>query len=96
MLAVLACLDLTGVSAQTEPAERPNILFVITDDQDEESLAGMDKLQGSLAREGTTFETAFVTTPQCCPSRATLLRGQYAHNHHILSNGRPHPALVAA
>jgi arylsulfatase A-like enzyme len=77
------------LAAQAAPAERPNILFVMTDDQDEESIARMDKLQSRLVGEGTTFENAFVTTPQCCPSRATFLRGQYAHNHRVLSNNAP-------
>ena len=73
--------------AQTQA--QPNIIFILTDDQDEESIARMGKLQERLVDQGTAFENAFVTTPQCCPSRATFLRGQYAHNHRILSNNPP-------
>lgn len=69
--------------------EQPNILFILTDDQDEESIARMPKLQDRLVNQGTTFDNALVTTPQCCPSRATFLRGQYAHNHNILGNNPP-------
>jgi N-acetylglucosamine-6-sulfatase len=79
-----------GCAAQAqETTQKPNILFILTDDQDEESIARMDKLQDRLVNQGTTFENAFVTTPQCCPSRVTFLRGQYAHNHRILSNNPP-------
>jgi N-acetylglucosamine-6-sulfatase len=67
-------------------AEMPNILFVLTDDQDPESLSKMDSLQRLLVRQGTSFENAFATTPLCCPSRASFLRGQYAHNHGVMHN----------
>jgi N-acetylglucosamine-6-sulfatase len=66
--------------------EMPNILFVLTDDQDPESLARMDRVQRLLVRKGTSFENAFATTPLCCPSRVSFLRGQYAHNHGVLVN----------
>jgi N-acetylglucosamine-6-sulfatase len=72
-----------------QPQERTNIILVLTDDQDEESLARMSKVQDRLVDKGTTFNNAFVTTPQCCPSRATFLRGQYAHNHGVLSGNPP-------
>jgi arylsulfatase A-like enzyme len=49
----------------------------------------MDKLQNRLLKEGVRFPHAFVTTPSCCPSRATFLRGQYAHNHGILTENPP-------
>jgi N-acetylglucosamine-6-sulfatase len=85
---------LVVLNTQVKPSvaqvqDRPNILFVMTDDQDEESIVRMEKLQTNLVDRGTTFQNAFVTTPQCCPSRATFLRGQYAHNHQVLSNNSP-------
>ncbi len=49
----------------------------------------MPNLEALLTEKGTTFENAFVTNSLCCPSRATILRGQYAHNHQILSNEPP-------
>ena len=49
----------------------------------------MPNLREELIEGGTTFENAFVTNSVCCPSRATFLRGQYAHNHQVLTNAPP-------
>jgi arylsulfatase A-like enzyme len=68
-------------------AERPNIVLVMTDDQTLESMRVMHDTRRLLAERGTTFEHAFATYPLCCPSRATLLTGQYSHNHSVQSNG---------
>jgi N-acetylglucosamine-6-sulfatase len=89
-IALVGLLCLVAVSAggttprEVEAATRPNVLFILTDDQDPDSLGRMDQLQSRLVDQGTRFPNAFVTTPQCCPSRATILRGQYAHNHGTL------------
>jgi len=95
---VLVCSCKGGQGEQTEAettlspettrsdAEVPNILFVLTDDQDPESLSRMDSVQRLLVSQGTSFENAFATTPLCCPSRVSFLRGQYAHNHGVLVN----------
>ena len=73
----------------------PSIVLVMTDDQDIASLAVMKNLQRELVDRGVTFANSFVTTPECCPSRATFLTGQYSHNHGVLSNNPPYgfPAL---
>ncbi|HEU4493836.1 MAG TPA: sulfatase [Rubrobacteraceae bacterium] len=69
--------------------ERPNIVFILTDDLDASSTSFMPELQALMVDQGTTFENAFVTDPLCCPSRATFLRGQYSHNTGIRSNSPP-------
>src|SRR3712207_2940602 len=76
-------------TANAETPERPNMILILTDDLDARSLSHMPNLRSLLIERGTTFENAFVTNPLCCPSRATILRGQYAHNHEILSNEPP-------
>ena len=64
---------------------RPNVIVVMTDDQND-SLQGMPTVRKLLAARGTTFTNAFASLPLCCPSRATFLSGQYAHNHGVRLN----------
>ena len=70
-------------SGAAEPGrDRPNILIIVTDDERIESEAGRPNVHNWF-KGGTTFTHAFATTPQCCPSRASILTGQYAHNHDV-------------
>jgi N-acetylglucosamine-6-sulfatase len=66
--------------------ERPNLIVINTDDQ-EDSLVGVPTVKNKLSRSGTTFTNFTTVDSLCCPSRATLLTGQYTHNHGVLSNG---------
>jgi N-acetylglucosamine-6-sulfatase len=72
-----------------DAAGRPNIIFIITDDLDAASASKVPSLKTYMAEEGLTFDNAFVTYPLCCPSRATILTGEYPHNHLVRSNGPP-------
>jgi arylsulfatase A-like enzyme len=65
---------------------RPNIIFILTDDMVLHDVEVMPKLKKLLIDEGTTFTNFFVTNSQCCPSRSSILRGQYVHNHGVDSN----------
>jgi N-acetylglucosamine-6-sulfatase len=76
-------------SAAPERQRRPNVLMLMTDDQTLESLRVMTNVRELLARRGTTFTRSFVSFSLCCPSRATFLTGQYAHNHGVLGNKPP-------
>jgi N-acetylglucosamine-6-sulfatase len=73
----------------------PNVVVVMTDDQDVPSLRTMPRVQRLLAERGTTFTRAFATFPLCCPSRATFLTGQYAHNHGVRDNLPPRGGFPA-
>jgi hypothetical protein len=68
---------------------RSNVVLLVLDDLDstmlDEALPHLPTL-GNLQQSGATFSQFVVTTPLCSPSRATLLRGQYAHNHGVLQN----------
>lgn len=77
---------------------RRNIVFILVDDQryDAFSFMGHPFLKtphlDALAANGLVFENAFVTTSLCSPSRASILTGQYAHKHGVLSNSTRLPS----
>lgn len=78
-------------SAAQPQQTRPNIVVVMTDDQDPQSdlLDSMQHLQTLLVDAGMSFDNFFVPVPLCCPARATMLRGEYSHNTQILQNSLP-------
>ena len=74
---------------------RPNILFILTDDQrwdttdDTHSPMGafiMPRTRAELGDHGVEFTQAFMTTPVCCPSRSSTLRASYAHRTGVYRN----------
>jgi N-acetylglucosamine-6-sulfatase len=71
------------------PSDRPNIIFVLADDLDYASAQQMPNLNSLLVEQGTSFENAFTSMSLCCPSRATILTGHYAHNNGIKGNKPP-------
>jgi arylsulfatase A-like enzyme len=79
---------------------RPNVLFILTDDQrwDCLSAAGHPFLKtpslDRVASEGARFTNAFVTTSLCSPSRASCLSGLYAHTHGVRDNFTEFPATL--
>jgi arylsulfatase A-like enzyme len=70
-------------------SDRPNLVVILTDDQRVETLAGMPQVQALLVDRGTTFSNAMVPTALCCPSRASMLTGSYAHDTGVWTNVRP-------
>ncbi len=80
-------------AARTEAPVRahPNIIFILNDDQRYDAMGFLDPALSTpnmdrIAREGVYFPNAFVTTALCSPSRASILTGQYMHNHGIADN----------
>ena len=65
---------------------RPNFVFILADDMRKDDLRYMPKTRALLKDRGMTFENAFVSHALCAPSRATIMRGQYAHNNGVWSN----------
>jgi len=92
--AALALLVLTGTFALVRidakaqpPSGAPNVLIIVTDDQRYDgTLAGMPGVRKWFKKQGRFFSQAFATTPLCCPARASIFTGQYAHNHGVRKN----------
>jgi len=94
---VLGCGTLRAASTK-----RPNFVFVLIDDQAWNAMGHTGRFpflktphMDRLAREGASFENAFVTTSLCSPSRASLLTGCHAHRHGVRTNEKrdPDPGL---
>jgi len=75
---------------------RPNILFILSDDQRWDTTDGthspsgafiMARTRAELAGDGLELPQAFMTTPLCCPSRSSILAGSYAHRTGVYKNG---------
>jgi arylsulfatase A-like enzyme len=90
LVAAVACFGEPNgrhnVALAAEAGEKPNILLILTDDADLSLLPKMPEIEEQLVRKGTTFPNAFAPFATCCPSRATILRGQYPHNTGVISN----------
>ena len=87
LLALLVMGSLMAGCDQHLTTDRPNIIFILTDDQRFDSLgyAGNDIIHtpemDKLAQEGVYFENALVTTPICSASRASIFSGRYERAH---------------
>jgi N-acetylglucosamine-6-sulfatase len=80
-----AANSMRKAQAQTVPPQ-PNIVFIVTDDMRKDDLQYMPKTKALLQSTGKTFQDAFVSNALCCPSRSTIMRGQYSHNTGVWSN----------
>jgi arylsulfatase A-like enzyme len=90
-----AAAAVPGASELFGAMERPNIVFLLTDDQRWDSLGCMGNRVirtphiDSLAESGTTFNNNFVTTAICMASRASIFSGLYTSSHGINSFATP-------
>jgi arylsulfatase A-like enzyme len=96
LLGAAAVLAAMAMPATAVAAGKPNIVLITTDDQTLASYTPqvMPNTTRLLGGKGTTFTNAIATTPQCCPSRASIITGQYAHNHGVRSNRLAYAALA--
>jgi arylsulfatase A-like enzyme len=96
VVVVVGVLVVVWPSHSHPPAvRRPNIVLVMTDDMRADDLARMPATRTLIGAAGATFTRAYVSFPLCCPSRATLNSGQYAHNHGVRGNGAPRGGFQA-
>jgi arylsulfatase A-like enzyme len=90
----LAAVLLTGACGAGKPTlvqvspAKPNFVFILADDMRKDDLKYMPKTRSLLAQRGMSFTNAYVSNPLCCPSRATIMRGQYSHNTGVWTNNK--------
>jgi N-acetylglucosamine-6-sulfatase len=85
LFAVLAFAQ--AAAPQTSlPSSSPNVVLVVTDDMTKADFQRVPQIGWALGGEYASFQQAYVTTSLCCPSRATMLSGKYAHNHLVKGN----------
>lgn len=92
MILTISLLASSVVSCQALPRfndTRPNFLVIITDDQRFDTMEFMPNTQRLIFDQGVTFAKGYITTPFCCPSRASILTGLFAHNHWVHVNEDP-------
>ena len=94
-----ACLALSGIGMQAASNKRPNIIFILTDDQRYDAIGclgnppwlktpNMDR----LVKEGLLFRNSFCTNSLCAPSRSSFLTGKYCHKTGVINNLLEFPA----
>jgi arylsulfatase A-like enzyme len=82
-IAAAAFTALLGTGALAQP----NIVVIMTDDQDDMgSIETMPNVKALIRDQGITFANSFAVFPLCGPARASFLTGQYPHNHGITEN----------
>jgi N-acetylglucosamine-6-sulfatase len=87
---VLVALGLLAPApASGRPVPRttpPNIVLILTDDQRWDSMWAMPTVESDLVGSGVEFSNAFVVNSLCCPSRSSILTGQYSHSTGVYTN----------
>jgi N-acetylglucosamine-6-sulfatase len=81
---ISSCDVIKGTKSQP-----PNFIVILTDDQGAATMDFMPILNRELVARGIKFDQGYVTTPLCCPSRSSILTGEYAHHHGVLDNRLP-------
>ena len=69
--------------------DRPNVLVIMTDDARDDDLRFMPHVRRLIGDQGVRFSNAFSPQPLCYPARASVLTGQYSHNHKVWSQAPP-------
>jgi arylsulfatase A-like enzyme len=89
LLLLIALFSILVSCTRKQTDIKPNIIFLLTDDQRYDALGAMSNevIQtpnlDRLAKDGVIFSNGFVTTSICCTSRASIFSGQYARRHDI-------------
>jgi N-acetylglucosamine-6-sulfatase len=95
VLVLSAAVAGTRSSAASKPVRalavqtQPNVVVVMLDDMRYDDLSTLPRIRSRIGDAGASFTHFYAPFPLCCPARSTLLTGQYAHNHGVLSNTAP-------
>ena len=90
---IIGLIGLLAISASPAISQKPNILFIMSDDHAAQAIGVYEShlarlnptpILDQLAHEGILFTNCFVTNSICTPSRACILTGQYSHTSGIL------------
>jgi len=88
-LALGIARDSSGATPSTT-TPRLNVVVIVSDDERLDANRRMRNVQRLLAREGVRFDRYYTTTSECCPSRASILTGQYPHHSGVVANFGSH------
>lgn len=92
LLSLHGCID----NNDDDAPQKMNIVFILSDDQRFDTLWAMPKVQKHLTNHGVLFENAVVTTPLCCPARASIISGGlYDKNTGVYRNDPPSGGFVS-
>jgi len=91
--AIVGSSAATAATNRDRSATRPSILLIVTDDQRWDTLWAMPHVRDLLANRGTMFSDAFVVNPLCCPSRSSILTGDYSHTTGVYRETPPFGAF---
>ncbi len=82
--------SLAIIPQAAQAATPPNVVIIVADDQRADAIGDMTQLQSLIGDRGVTYSSAAVPTSLCCPSRSTIMRGQYAHSTGVWGNSGTH------
>lgn len=85
----LVAFSSAAVSPAQAVTDQPNVILILVDDARVDDLSTLPKVVRRIGDAGATFTRAVSSFPLCCPARASLLTGQYPHNHRVLGNLAP-------
>ncbi|MCC6298418.1 MAG: sulfatase-like hydrolase/transferase [Anaerolineales bacterium] len=87
LILIITTVSITACSSlPSDQDSRPNFLIIVTDDQRYDTMQYMPRTEELIFDAGVAFTHAYVTTPLCCPSRASILTGMYARHHLVKDN----------
>jgi N-acetylglucosamine-6-sulfatase len=79
----------TAPTAGAAPEQRPNVVVILTDDLDKSLMRYLPHVSRLIRDQGAELTDFYVEQSSCCPSRASILSGLYAHNHGVIGNVWP-------